>query len=54
MDPIDALILIGVILARLLVPLLIPRFPLPAIIAALVIDGVDQTIFQRFDQSPLN
>lgn len=48
MDPIDALILIGVILARLLVPLLIPRFPLPAIIAALVIDGVDQTIFQRF------
>lgn len=48
MDPTDALILIAVILSRLLVPLLIPRFPLPAIIAALVIDGIDQTIFQRF------
>lgn len=48
MDPTDALILIAVILSRLLVPLLIPRFPLPANIAALVIDGIDQTIFQRF------
>ena len=35
-----------VILARLLVPLLIIKYPLPAIIACLVIDAVDQTVFQ--------
>jgi hypothetical protein len=39
-------IVAAVILARLLVPLLIIRFPLPAIIACLVIDAVDQTVFQ--------
>jgi hypothetical protein len=38
--------------ARFLVPLLIPRFPLPAILAALVLDGVDQTIFQAFGFDP--
>jgi hypothetical protein len=40
------LVVIAVILARLAVPLLIFRFPLPAILACLVIDGMDQTIFQ--------
>jgi hypothetical protein len=39
------LIVVG---ARLAVPLFIPRYPIPAGLAALVIDGVDQTIFQRF------
>lgn len=47
-DSPDFIILIIVILSRLLVPLLIPRYPLPAIIVALIIDGVDQTIFQKF------
>jgi hypothetical protein len=37
-----------VIGARLLVPLLIPRIPLPAILACLIIDAVDQTIFQKY------
>lgn len=37
-----------VILSRFLVPLLIPKYPLPAIISALLIDAVDQTIFQQF------
>lgn len=37
---------IGVIASRFLVPLLIPLWPLPAMIAALVIDAVDQTVFQ--------
>ncbi|MFN8594546.1 MAG: hypothetical protein U0031_24095 [Thermomicrobiales bacterium] len=45
--------LIVVIAARLLVPLAIPRYPIPAGIAALVIDGVDQTIFQTFTKLPL-
>lgn len=44
----DTLVFLLVVLTRLLVPLLIPRFPLPAILAALVIDAIDQTIFQTF------
>ena len=43
----DELIFIAVCLLRLGIPLLIPRFPLPAIVAALVIDAADQTIFQN-------
>ena len=42
----EAIIVLAVLLSRLVVPLFIPRFPLPAIIACLVIDGVDQSIFQ--------
>ncbi len=37
-----------VAVARFLLPLTIPRFPLPGIIASLVLDAVDQTIFQQF------
>jgi hypothetical protein len=39
------LIPVAVVLARLVVPLFIPAYPLPAILAAMVLDGVDQTIF---------
>ncbi|MEU4605018.1 hypothetical protein AB0F43_18710 [Kribbella sp. NPDC023972] len=42
----------GVVLARFALPLLIPRYPLPAIIGCLVLDGVDQTIFQSFGFDP--
>ena len=42
----DALVVIAVILSRLVVPLLIIRYPLPAIVACLVIDAADQSIFQ--------
>jgi hypothetical protein len=49
----DIAIFIFVVALRLLVPLAIPRYPLPAIIAALIIDAVDQTIFQIFTDSPL-
>ncbi len=43
----SAYLIVGlVVLGRLLVPLAIPRYPLPAIIATLILDGVDQTIFQ--------
>jgi hypothetical protein len=43
------LIVFGIVLAlRLLVPLAIPRFPLPAIVAAMIIDAADQTIFQNY------
>jgi hypothetical protein len=46
-------IFVVVVLARFLLPLLIPRFPLPAIIACLVLDAADQTIFQMFTDDPL-
>jgi hypothetical protein len=38
-----------VVALRLLIPLGIPKYPLPFIVAALVLDGVDQTIFQAVD-----
>lgn len=44
----DAVVFGLVLAARLLVPLLIPRFPLPAVLAAMVIDGVDGGIFSSF------
>jgi hypothetical protein len=44
----DALVFAVVLLARLLVPLAILRWPLPAILAAMVLDAVDQTVFQAF------
>ena len=44
----DGLIFGAVVAARILVPLAIPKFPLPAMLASLVIDGLDQTIFQTF------
>jgi hypothetical protein len=49
----DLLVFLVVVAARLLVPLGIPRYPLPAIIAAMIIDGIDQTIFQVFTEFDL-
>lgn len=43
----DELVFVVVVGARLLIPLLVFRFPLPTILAALVIDAADQTIFQQ-------
>lgn len=43
-----------VVLLRFIVPLFIPRFPIPAILLSLVIDAVDQTIFAAFDVEPEN
>ncbi len=45
-------VFLAVVGGRLLLPLLIPRWPLPAIVACLVLDGVDQTIFQAFGYDP--
>ena len=46
MDATQLAVLCSVVAARLVVPLFIPRYPLPAVLAALVIDGLDQTLFQ--------
>ena len=48
----QTLVFVAVVGARFLVPLLIPRFPLPAIIACLVLDAADQSIFQAFGFDP--
>jgi hypothetical protein len=48
----ENLVFLAVIGARFLVPLLIPRFPLPAILACLVLDAADQSIFQAFGYDP--
>ena len=48
----EIVVFLAVVGARFLVPLLIPRYPLPAIVTALVLDGVDQTIFQAFGYDP--
>jgi hypothetical protein len=50
----DLIVFWIVVLARLLIPLAIPRFPLPAILAALVLDAIDQTIFQQFTNLDLS
>jgi hypothetical protein len=49
---VDQAVFVLVVGGRFILPLLIPRFPLPAIIACLVLDGVDQTIFQAFGYDP--
>jgi hypothetical protein len=52
-EPNDQDILLLVVAARLLVPLAIPFYPIPAGIAALVIDGVDKSILQTATQLDL-
>ena len=48
MSGISGLFIIGLVLAaRLVLPLFIFRFPLPGILACLVVDAVDQTVFQQ-------
>jgi hypothetical protein len=43
------LVIFGIVVAlRIVVPLFIPKFPLPAMILAMIIDAADQTIFQSF------
>ncbi len=49
----DWLIFWVVAAARFLLPLTIPRYPLPGIVASLALDAVDQTIFQQFTSLPL-
>jgi hypothetical protein len=50
----EAVVFTLVVGGRLLVPLLIFRYPLPGILASLVLDGVDQTVFQTFTDLPLH
>ena len=49
----DLLIMWAVILVRLLVPLAIPRYPLPGILVALVADAVDYTVIRDWTSVPM-
>jgi len=42
----------SVVTARFALPLLIPKYPLPGVVACLVLDAADQTIFQAFGFNP--
>jgi hypothetical protein len=50
----DLLIFWTVVMARFLIPLAIPRYPLPGIVASLILDAVDRAIFQQFTDLPLD
>jgi hypothetical protein len=50
----NLVVFVAVLAARLVLPLFIPRYPLPGVIGALVLDGIDQTIFQRFTTMSLD
>lgn len=52
MDSKALLVVYLVVAARLLLPLLIPRFPLFGILACLVLDSADQSIMQAFGIDP--
>ena len=49
----DLAVVVAVVAARLLVPLAIPAYPLPAVLAALAVDAVDQTVFQSYTRLDL-
>jgi len=44
----------SVVATRFILPLWIPRFPLPAILGCLVVDAIDQPIFQTFTNVDLS
>ena len=48
----EHLVFLAVVGGRFVLPLLIPRWPLPAILGCLVLDAADQTIFQLFGYDP--
>jgi hypothetical protein len=50
----EALLFTVVVGLRFVVPLFIPRYPLPAVVASLVLDAVDHSIFQAFGYDPPN
>lgn len=47
-------VVIAVVGGRLILPLFIPYFPVPALLACLILDSADQGIFQQFPKIPLD
>lgn len=52
MDTMTSVVFLAVVAGRFFLPLFIFKYPLPAIIGCLVLDGYDQTIFQAFGADP--
>ena len=50
----DTTVFVLVVALRLLVPLGIPRFPLPGIVLALIVDAIDLTLFEQFTSRNLD
>jgi hypothetical protein len=48
------IVVVAVVGGRLILPLFIPYFPVPALLACLILDSVDQSIFQQFPKIPLD
>lgn len=53
MGVVEWTVVVLVVGTRLFLPFAIPYWPLPAAIACLVVDAIDQTIFQQFPAIPL-
>lgn len=49
----DQMVFLAVIVGRFLLPLAIPRYPLPAIIACMLLDAADYQIFNFFTSLPI-
>src|SRR5918993_1927906 len=50
----DVAVVVVIVAVRFVVPLFIPRFPLPAILTCLVVDAADQTILQQLTDLSLD
>ncbi|NLE21676.1 MAG: hypothetical protein GX624_02670 [Actinobacteria bacterium] len=48
------IVVVLVVGGRLFLPLLIPYFPVPALLSCLILDSIDQSIFQQFPSIPLD
>ena len=47
------IVVVLVVGGRLVLPLLIPYYPVPALLACMILDSADQSIFQKFPSIPL-
>ena len=54
MGTIEWIVVVLVVGGRLGLPLLIPYFPVPALLSCLILDSIDQSIFQQFPAIPLD
>lgn len=53
-DTTDGIVFAVVVLARLIVPLAIPRHPVPGLVTVIAIDALDQSVFQTFTDIELD
>jgi hypothetical protein len=51
---IEWIVVVLVVGGRLVLPLFIPYFPVPALVACMILDSADQSIFQQFPKIPLD